>query len=128
MRVKINWDALGISASLLCAIHCALLPLFLGSVTLFGIEVLNNEIFEYFMIVLAFVVGCWSLFHGWKKHHNSRLPLLLFCMGFACLVLKQIWHQWHYWFLVPAVLLIVTGHWLNFSKSKRSHSKNRQLS
>ncbi|HAL95914.1 MAG TPA: MerC domain-containing protein, partial [Chitinophagaceae bacterium] len=31
MRFRINWDALGISASIACAIHCALLPLFLSS-------------------------------------------------------------------------------------------------
>ena len=28
MKLKINWDVLGIGASLACAIHCALLPFF----------------------------------------------------------------------------------------------------
>jgi hypothetical protein len=32
MKGKINWDALGIGASLACAIHCALLPLFFQAV------------------------------------------------------------------------------------------------
>ena len=31
MRLKINWDALGIATSLACAIHCAVLPLLLTS-------------------------------------------------------------------------------------------------
>lgn len=118
MRIKINWDAIGISASLACAIHCALLPLFLGSVSLFGTDILHNSFFEYFMIFLAFAVGAWALFHGWKKHHQSRLPLILFCLGFACLISKQIWHEWHDWLLIPAVLFIVSSHCLNYFKSR----------
>ena len=48
MKLKINWDALGIGASLACAIHCALLPLFLSSLPLFGTNIINNtlELYE----------------------------------------------------------------------------------
>ena len=31
MKLKINWDALGITTSVACAIHCAILPLFVIS-------------------------------------------------------------------------------------------------
>jgi len=31
MNWKVNWDALGVGASLACAIHCAVLPLILTS-------------------------------------------------------------------------------------------------
>src|SRR5215210_8843187 len=71
---KINWDALGIVTSIACAIHCALLPLLLTSLPLFGINIINNLSFELFMILLAFCIGAYSLFHGWKKHHHSWLP------------------------------------------------------
>jgi hypothetical protein len=54
MNFKINWDALGITASLACAIHCAVLPLMLTSLPLFGINIIHNAIFEYSMIGLAF--------------------------------------------------------------------------
>jgi len=39
---------------LACAIHCALLPLILTSLPLFGVELIDNIAFEYGMIVLAF--------------------------------------------------------------------------
>jgi hypothetical protein len=42
MSKKINWDALGIATSLACAIHCALLPLFLSSLPLFGVNIIEN--------------------------------------------------------------------------------------
>jgi len=57
MNFKINWDALGISASLACAIHCALLPLFLTSLPLFGINIIHNYWFEASMILLAMAIG-----------------------------------------------------------------------
>ncbi len=114
MRLRINWDALGIGASLACAIHCALLPLFISSLPLFGINIINNEGFEAGMIVLAFGIGAYSLYHGYRRHHHSVLPFLLFIAGFAFLVLKQFFIHYAYWLLIPAVLFIVAAHLLNY--------------
>jgi hypothetical protein len=121
MRFKINWDALGIGASLACAIHCALLPLFLSSLPLFGINIIHNIFFESGMILLALLIGSYSLYHGYKKHHHSLFPLALFFSGFVFLVLKQFFASYENWLLVPAVLLIITAHLINF-KSCRVHN------
>ncbi len=122
-HLKINWDALGITASLACAIHCALLPLFLTSLPLFGINIIHNSFFEYGMILLAFFVGAYSLYHGWKKHHQSLKPIVIFSAGMMLLFAKQYWHQWEIWFLLPAVTLIVTGHVINYTSCKiQNHS------
>lgn len=120
MKLKINWDALGIGASLACAIHCALLPLFLTSLPLFGINIIHNVFFEVLMILLALAIGVYSLYHGYKKHHHSLLPLSLFFFGFIFLVLKQFFLQFEVWLLIPGVLLIITAHLLNY-KSCRVH-------
>jgi hypothetical protein len=114
MGKKINWDALGIGTSLACAIHCALLPLFLNSLPLFGINIIENTGFEYLMILLAFIVGAYSLYHGRKKHHHSWLPLVIFGVGIACLLAKMAWHEWRIWLLLPAVVCIVYAHFLNY--------------
>lgn len=114
MRWNINWDALGITTSLACAIHCAILPLFLSSLPLFGINIIENISFEYGMILLAFVVGIYSLFHGRKKHHHSWIPIILFTAGIVSLLAKMIFHEWRYWLLVPAVIFIVLAHFLNY--------------
>src|SRR3954470_20562384 len=74
---KINWDALGITASLACAIHCALLPLIFTSLPVFGFNIIENKVFEIIMVLVAFAVGIYSLFHGWKKHHHSLLPIMV---------------------------------------------------
>jgi MerC mercury resistance protein len=114
MKIRVNWDALGIGASLACAIHCALLPLFLSSLPLFGINIIHHTGFEVGMIVLALGIGSYSLFHGYRKHHHNILPLLFFFTGFGFLVLKQLFIHYENWLLIPAVVLIITAHLLNF--------------
>ncbi|MBI1343487.1 MAG: MerC family mercury resistance protein [Terrimonas sp.] len=114
MKLKLNWDALGITATLACAIHCALLPLLLSSLPLFGINIIDNIFFETGMIVLAFLIGGYSLLHGYLKHHHRFFPVLLFTAGIVFLVLKQYYHSLQYWFLAPAVILIVSAHYYNW--------------
>lgn len=57
MKFRLNWDALGIATSIACAVHCAILPLLLSSLPILGMNVIEHEGFEYFMIALAFVIG-----------------------------------------------------------------------
>lgn len=114
MKLKINWDALGISATVACAIHCALLPLVTSTLPLFGVNIVKNVYFEAGMIALAFSIGAYSLYHGYKRHHHNLMPVLLFAAGFVFLVLKQFFITWEYWLLVPAVLLIITAHFYNY--------------
>ena len=121
MSVKINWDALGVTASVACAIHCAVLPLVLSSFPIFGVEIIDNAFFEYFMIGLAFAIGAYSLSHGRRKHHHSWLPLVIFAAGIACLLAKQVWHHWQLWFLLPAVVLIVAAHYLNYQLCRKAN-------
>lgn len=111
---KINADTLGISTSLACAIHCAVLPLFFSSLPVLGLEILHNKVFEYSMIGFAAVIGCYSLYHGFKKHHHKKLPLLIFITGLLFLVFKEIFISVEIWLLIPAAILIITAHILNF--------------
>ncbi|HET6995158.1 MAG TPA: MerC domain-containing protein [Chitinophagaceae bacterium] len=121
-RIKrINWDAWGITTSLACAVHCALLPLFLTSLPLFGINIIHNIFFESGMVLLAFCIGSYSLYHGYRRHHHSFLPLVLFASGIALLVLKLLLPAFETWLLIPAVILIIAAHVLNY-RSCRIHN------
>jgi hypothetical protein len=102
---NINYDKLGIAASIACAIHCAVLPLIMTSLPILGINIINNFWFEMAMIVLALGIGIYSLTHGFKKHHHQLLPILIFSSGMAL-------------FLIPAVALIVTAHFINYRKCR----------
>jgi hypothetical protein len=115
---KINYDALGIAASIACAIHCAVLPLVISSLPILGINIINNFWFEIFMILLAMGIGLHSLTHGFKKHHHRILPIIVFIIGISLLLVKQILHQYQIWFLVPAVILIVSAHFINYRQCR----------
>jgi hypothetical protein len=121
MNRKFNWDLLGVTASLACAIHCAILPLLITSLPLFGLELIDNIRFEYLMIVLTLVIGIVSLWHGYRRHHHSLTPILLFMTGILLLFAKQRWHDYQLLFLPFAVLCIVVAHVINY-KSCRTHN------
>ena len=105
---------MGIATSVACAIHCAVLPIILSSLPILGINIIHNIFFEWGMIALAFVVGSYSLFHGYKKHHRSSVPVLIFSAGFIFLVLKQFFAPYEYLFLSLAVGLIIAAHYYNY--------------
>src|SRR6476620_3381259 len=100
MKLQVNWDALGIATSLVCAIHCAVLPLLLTSLPLFGINIIHNNFFEAGMITLAFLIGSFALFHCYSRHHHRPLPLLIFSSGFIFLVSKEIFPSYEVALLV----------------------------
>lgn len=114
MKLHINWDVFGISASVACAVHCAILPLFLSSLPLFGINIIHNLFFEAGMILLAIVIGVFSLGHGFRRHHHRMMPLVLFLAGMFFLVLRQFVARYEEWLLIPAVMFIVSAHVLNW--------------
>jgi type IV secretory pathway TrbL component len=121
LKAKLNWDAIGVTASLACAIHCAILPLFLSSLPLFGINIIHNLFFEAGMVLLAFGIGSYSFYHGYRRHHHTLLPFILFAIGIALLVVKLFFIQYEKWLLVPAVTLIIVAHIINF-RSCRVHN------
>lgn len=105
---------IGIATSIACAIHCALLPIMMTSLPLFGVNIIHNIFFEWGMIVLAFATGSFALFHGYVKHHRSFVPVLIFSAGFIFLLLKQFFHSMENWLLLPAVVLIISAHYYNY--------------
>ncbi|HMH33491.1 MAG TPA: MerC domain-containing protein [Puia sp.] len=128
MSIKLNLDALGIAASIACAIHCAVLPLIVSSLPILGINIIHNRAFEFGMILLAFCVGSYSLAHGYRKHHGRFAPFLLFSVGIGILLAKQQWHQYELWFLPFAVVFIIAAHILNFRLCRISlHKKPKTM-
>lgn len=120
---------MGIATSVACAIHCALLPIIMSTLPVFGINIIHNSFFEWGMIALAFLVGSYSLFHGYIKHHRSFAPILIFSTGFIFLVLKQFFVEFEYSFLAIAVTLIISAHFYNYrlcqqSKCSSPHHKH----
>jgi hypothetical protein len=109
---KLNLDALGIGASLVCAIHCALLPLLITLLPLLGLKMLENAKLEYGLLGVTFFVGCASLFRSYRYHHHYIKPLLLFCLGFVLLLLGHFMAAgfWEPLTITTGALMIITAH------------------
>jgi len=113
---NINMDALGATVSLVCAIHCIVLPLIAAALPLVSV----NIFFEYAMIGLAFLVGLGALLHGYRKHHRRPAPGLLFTIGMMLLIAKQIWQGQELILLLMALPLILCAHGLNYRLCRRA--------
>lgn len=119
--MKINLDGLGITASVICAIHCAVLPLLFTSLPLLGVDIIKDKGFEFTMIGLAFVIGAYALYHGYKRHHHSLLPFAFLTAGFFFLVLKEVLHTHLVWMLIPALVFIVAAHYYNYRLCQKAN-------
>ena len=119
--MRINWEGLGVAASLACAIHCALLPLFITSLPLLGVNIIDNAGIEFTLIGLAFVIGFISLRHGYRLHHHKIWPLTFFSAGIGLMIVKELLPGKPLWVLIPAVALILWAHWLNHKLCRKAN-------
>jgi hypothetical protein len=74
-------DHVGIATALLCAAHCALLPLGAGALSVIGLGMLLADRVELALVMLAAVIGVWSLWPAFQRRHRRGLPLLIFVIG-----------------------------------------------
>jgi predicted membrane metal-binding protein len=132
-------DNLGMTASTLCAIHCAIVPILLTFLPLAGLGFLANPLFEWSMILLALLLGVSSIFLSYFRTHRRALPLLLLCGGFVLVITGHIYLKgWEEAIVVPlGGLTIAAAHFVNykyvgvcsnkdhFFKLNHNHSKRR---
>jgi uncharacterized membrane protein YozB (DUF420 family) len=117
-------DKIGISASLICAVHCVLLPIFFSALPFLGIEILENPAIEIITIGTSLVAGSWALINGYKQYHKSWL-LILFITGILFLVISNTViakRSWEAALKSMAAVAIVTAHISNRKLSKRCES------
>lgn len=81
-KITQNLDRIGVTASTLCAVHCALVPIFITALPLLGLEFLANEWVEILMIIISAVLGTLSLSLSYRKQHHNFLPFIVLIVGF----------------------------------------------
>ncbi|WP_291911779.1 MerC domain-containing protein [Chitinophaga sp. CB10] len=121
---RLNLDVLGISASVLCAIHCALLPLLLSALPLLGLHFTGHGLLEYCLLTVSFLAGCLALGRGYRYRHRKVWPLLLFGLGFVCLVaghFVELFHAYEGGIIALGAGLLVAAHWINLRHSHPKH-------
>ena len=87
-------DRLGISASLLCAVHCAILPLAMTVLPLLGVGFLAHGGFEVAMVALSVVIGVLSLGRSYRIHRRLN-PIFMMIAGAVILGFNLLGHSSH---------------------------------
>jgi hypothetical protein len=84
----VSLDRVGIGASALCMIHCALLPVVALAVPVVGGAWLGSEAFSYGAIAAAAVAAVGAFSRGYRVH-GVRWPVLLAAAGIGVLVVGE---------------------------------------
>ena len=87
-------DKLGATASFLCAIHCAIMPMLIALMPLMALSILASEAAEWVLFGLSAILATGSICWGYKKH-KSRVTLAVLACGLALLSAGRILHQHH---------------------------------
>src|SRR4051812_17699795 len=71
--------------SVLCAIHCILTPILLILLPVAGSYFEQYHWVEYIIIASVFFLGTSAILHGYKDHHQKKLPVYIFFGGLILL-------------------------------------------
>jgi hypothetical protein len=130
-RAKSNskLDNVGMTASVLCAVHCAVVPLLLTSLPLFGLGFLANPWLEWSMIIFALFIGFYAIGSSYFNIHRKLLPMCLLIIGFLIIIVGHLFiTSWREAIIVPiGGLLIATAHFFNFRYTGICHRENNHF-
>ncbi|SDI51690.1 MerC domain-containing protein [Mucilaginibacter sp. P25] len=110
-------DNIGITASTLCAIHCAVVPLLFTSLPLVGLGFLANAWVEWGMIIFALVIGVYSIGLSYRRTHRRSVPLFMLVSGFVIIMGGHAFTTTGKYeaMIVPVGgLLIAAAHYINY--------------
>lgn len=112
-------DSLGFAASLLCALHCALMPLVLSLSLYSGATWLLSPWLEWAFIGASFGIASWALLRGYRWQHGHWQALALAGIGFTLLLLGRQAAQAHI-FSATGGVLIAGVHYFNWQWQHRT--------
>lgn len=101
-------DRFGATGSLVCAIHCALMPLVLAMLPSLGISVWLGDGWEQFFVLFVTLLGIFSLAWGYRRHRVFR-ALGLMLVGLAALWLGLLYPPLHHSTVPHAIVMTFGG-------------------
>lgn len=107
-RLHLLLDRFGATGSLLCAIHCALIPLAVALLPSLGIALWLDDGFEATFVTFASLFGLSVLVWSYRRHRTMRaLGLLL--PGLSALWLAVLYPPLHHSVVMHAVVMTFGG-------------------
>ena len=122
-------DSAGMTASILCAIHCAIVPLLITVLPLAGLGFLANPLIEWSMIIFALCIGVYAIGLSYLRTHHKLLPSVLLIIGFLIIIVGHLFVKgWREAIIVPiGGLVIATAHFFNYRYSANCNTGHRLI-
>lgn len=117
------WDRIGISASLLCVIHCLFTPALVILLPFAG-EALAHGWFHVAIVAIVFPVAVWALWNGYLLHRQKRV-LWMGGLGILLIGVALYYAYEHsnleFVFMTIAGLLLAGAHLINLRACRLGH-------
>jgi len=109
-------DIYGMAASIICAVHCAAIPVLFTFGSAYMADILHHPVFEIGFLLIAIVIAVWSLGKSYLYHHHDKRPLIAGVFGVALVTLGVVLHAWQ--ITLPGGLILAAAHFWNFKLLK----------
>ncbi|MDX1476584.1 MAG: MerC domain-containing protein [Saprospiraceae bacterium] len=116
-------DLLGFSASMLCAVHCGLLPVILTLSVLNGLQWLAEPWIETTFLATSIVIAIIALGRNFRNHKHILRAIQVVALGFVLIIASRFLpHETSLHFLMAALggLTVAAGHILNWRLARKS--------
>lgn len=120
-----NLDTTGFWASLICAVHCVVVPMLLSFSVFGALPFLESKAIEYGILGISCIVGCSSLLPSYFRHHRKLNALLFLLTGFGMIVLGQFIDRGFYEVILTSLgaFSIALAHFINYKLCKKYHTE-----
>lgn len=117
--IKITPDKVGVSLSFLCAIHCAITPLLLTFLPLWGLGFLASHELEFALIALSLLIAGYVLWKDYRNIHQNLLPASLAILGFVLIFSGHVFHSLEILFAVFGGMIVTFSYLLNWKINQK---------
>jgi hypothetical protein len=117
--IKLSLDKLSAGVSLLCLVHCVVLPIFLSTFTLAGIELVENMTLEVLMLLAGIIAGSIAIWKGVRKHGLWQV-VVLFIIGMFFMIIGNLpeLHMAEVALKIFGAVLVINAHIINYRNSR----------
>lgn len=112
----------GVWASVICAIHCTILPLFMILLPTAGVYLFINETLEFVLLGISLLFNITNVCFGYRQHKSNKAVAVLALGLFIFVVGKLLHHHNNHQgfqfdlfnlFMVAGGLLMALSSWIN---------------
>ncbi len=85
-RFTLSLNILSNLLTIICAIHCALLPILITILPFFGLKFGFSPLIETSLVISIVIFCSINLYRGFTWHHHNKFIIVLFLVGLITLI------------------------------------------